>query len=1069
MGKKYYIYIVIFFLLLLPVTIIKAADLSDYFSVENIKICANDNCTSYYDENNGIEGSKRFAVKFDWYINSEVAIKDGDIIKVPFANEIETEDQTRFTCLGFSWSDIYDENSNKIGKWMMDGDESDRIITIKFSDSAVGKTSLRGTFITAKNIYGDFSYVDKVVHLTVGNKKSYFKINTLELVEINDGANTSVTSTSNNMVSLLISSPSASIKQLYDVNNYTDINSFSLYNDLYLEFPIPEYLNASIEKFLIRATIVSPVSLTEMKASGHKYTMNITSDFTEIYQNNGETYNDFKNRMKKFEYGFFNDGNNNTLIINYGSQPSLDKTYDYYAKLIDSSFSGPGDYFHSVGSFVTDSTMKDFFNKTFGNSNRIAGKVVLWGLSIKLKFPTVVVPTTKQVKSIWSWKDIDGNVRQQQVTNDIKLVVPSSIAALQGESKILLRDKDSKNEIVGVKIKLQKKNGDTFVDVDEAITDSTGVVLFRNLESGVYRYVQTSYLDHYKTNSFKMYSDASMNNVISEFEFDANSGNIIYATNEREKYKVTYKKGTHGTFDNQVYSDIPYGDSTPYFEPTGEDEWIFKGWNPDYELFVTDNATYTALWKKMVNVTTRYLELGTNNVLSEDVIDINDNDTNYETEKKEIENYEFVRVDGNTSGIRGEEDIVVTYYYKKKESNLNVKYLDCNTKREIANSTNEIVYYGDNYDADTYEANVIIPENYNRISANKTDNYKGVVDSDNINVEYCYNKKDSKLNTSITMTGTDKITKSKDKVSYQINYNTVFTDYIGEATIKIVDTLPYKIDVNESNLDGGVYDEDTKTITWNVNTNINSYENSEYNVTKNIELKYKNINLLEDVIVNNVSGKTEIENKNKEVTTHYNTYIDIKGTIVVKYLENNTNKELIDSITTTDNVGKEYEFVNKDIEGYRLVKKPTKEKEEYKEETQEFKFLYERIKYKITVTSNEGGNVTGDEEVYYNEDSKEDNIKIKANDNYYIKEIRINEKVIKIPENSKELTIPQFKNMMEDKKIEVVFDNVNEKVIVPNTLKKSMLIIFGIITLLGSMGIMLYILYSKEIVFKKHQ
>ena len=319
------------------------------------------------------------------------------------------------------------------------------------------------------------------------------------------------------------------------------------------------------------------------------------------------------------------------------------------------------------------------------------------------------------------------------------------------------------------------------------------------------------------------------------------------------------------------------------------------------------------------------------------------------------------------------------------------------------------------------------------------------------------------------MTGTDKITKSKDKVSYQINYNTLFTDYIGEATIKIVDTLPYKIDVNESNLDGGVYDEDTKTITWNVNTNINSYENSEYNVTKNIELKYKNINLLEDVIVNNVSGKTEIENKNKEVTTHYNTYIDIKGTIVVKYLENNTNKELIDSITTTDNVGKEYEFVNKDIEGYRLVKKPTKEKEEYKEETQEFKFLYERIKYKITVTSNEGGNVTGDEEVYYNEDSKEDNIKIKANDNYYIKEIRINEKVIKIPENSKELTIPQFKNMMEDKKIEVVFDNVNEKVIVPNTLKKSMLIIFGIITLLGSMGIMLYILYSKEIVFKKHQ
>ena len=278
MKKKYYFYVIIFFLVFLSFTVVKAADLSEYFNVDNIKICANDNCTSYYDEDNGVRGSNSFAVKFDWHISSDVAINDGDIIKIPFANETETEDQTRFTCLGFSWTDIYDENSNKIGKWMMEGNDSNRFITIKFSDSAVGKTSLRGTFITAKNIYGNYSYVDKIVHLTVGNKKSYFKIITKEHGEINDGVSILVISTSNNMASLLISSPGASIKQLYDVNNYTDINSFSIFNDLYLEVPIPEYLNASIENFLIRATIVSPVSLTEMKASGSKYTMNITSE-----------------------------------------------------------------------------------------------------------------------------------------------------------------------------------------------------------------------------------------------------------------------------------------------------------------------------------------------------------------------------------------------------------------------------------------------------------------------------------------------------------------------------------------------------------------------------------------------------------------------------------------------------------------------------------------------------------------------------------------------------------------------------------------------------------------------
>lgn len=106
-------------------------------------------------------------------------------------------------------------------------------------------------------------------------------------------------STSNNVAALLIISPSSTIKQLYDVNNYTDINSLSIFNDLYLEVPIPEYLNASIDAFLIRAIVVPPVLLAEMKASSVLYTMSVTSDFTEIYQNTGETYNDFKKRKNQ--------------------------------------------------------------------------------------------------------------------------------------------------------------------------------------------------------------------------------------------------------------------------------------------------------------------------------------------------------------------------------------------------------------------------------------------------------------------------------------------------------------------------------------------------------------------------------------------------------------------------------------------------------------------------------------------------------------------------------------------------------------------------------------------------
>ena len=653
------------------------------------------------------------------------------------------------------------------------------------------------------------------------------------------------------------------------------------------------------------------------------------------------------------------------------------------------------------------------------------------------------------------------------MTTDVKLVVPSSIATISEESKLLLRDIDSKTEIVGAKIKLQKKDGDSYVDVGEAITDSSGVVTFRNLESGVYRYVQTGYLDYYKNNSFKMYSDSNLSNVISTFEFDSSIGNIVYATNERERFSITYLPGEHGNFNDIIYSDILYGDVTPNYDATSSDGWLFKGWSPVKDLYVTENKTYTALWKKMVKVTTKYLEEQSNTPLLDDVIDIDENDTEYRTVKKDIDNYEFVRVEGVESGSRGENDIVVTYYYKKKESNLNIKYLDCSSRSEIASSTNLKLYYGDNYNSDNYEVNITIPNNYNRASANKTDNYKGIVSSDSINVEYCYNKKNSLINSSIAKSGTDTITTSKDKLSYQINYNTVFTDYIGEASITVVDTLPFKIDVNISNLDGGVYDDNNKTITWNINTTINSYENSEYKVTKNIELSYINIDATKDAMSNHVIGQTVIDGKTTTAETSYNSYIDIKGTINVSYVDD-SGKELLDKVTTTDKVGKTYELIEQNIEGYKIVNKPKEKIYEYKEEIQNLEYTYERIKYKIvTKALNEGGSITGDEEVYYGENSKENNINIEANDGYYISKITINDKEIKIPEKQTKLIIPNFIKMNEDKNINVEFKKYSTDIVVPNTLKNSILKTIGIIVVLFSIGFILYTLYKRKVIFNK--
>jgi len=62
--------------------------------------------------------------------------------------------------------------------------------------------------------------------------------------------------------------------------------------------------------------------------------------------------------------------------------------------------------------------------------------------------------------------------------------------------------------------------------------------------------------------------------------------------------------------------------------------------------------------------------------------------------------------------------------------------------------------------------------------------------------------------------------------TYNIKYNVAIREYIGDATLTIVDTLPYKIDEKASNLNEGIYNDENQTITWTIDLeNINTLEN----------------------------------------------------------------------------------------------------------------------------------------------------------------------------------------------------------------------------------------------------
>ena len=432
----------------------------------------------------------------------------------------------------------------------------------------------------------------------------------------------------------------------------------------------------------------------------------------------------------------------------------------------------------------------------------------------------------------------------------------------------------------------------------------------------------------------------------------------------------------------------------------------------------------------------------------------------YETNVANVpSNYELVSTPSNATGIITG-DTTVTYYYKLKEGVLKTKYLEDGTNKVLAPEQTKNVHFGDEYET---ESSSSIPQNY--ILKKTPDDYKGVISKPTTEVIYYYVKKDSNIVPTISKTGTEEITSSNSKVSYSINYKVDFTDYIDNVVITLTDKLPYKIDQAKSNLDGGTYNDSNQTITWTKEVDVNSYNKASEIITKNIEVVYKNINFKEKTIVNTIEGNIKGDGKNITVVDKHNTGVKIYGNIIVRYIDKETNKELLDPIKTSNLVGGEYILPeDASIEGYKLVSKPDIEKCEYKEGTQEIKYYYERIKVQVlTKVRGAGGTIEGNEVVYYGNDSTKDKIRIKASNNYYIDKVWINGKEIEVPKESTVLVISNFPKMTDNKLVEVSFKaKPTTTVVVPKTSSFIPALVMAFAALL--VGISSFIMYR---VFRK--
>ena len=253
------------------------------------------------------------------------------------------------------------------------------------------------------------------------------------------------------------------------------------------------------------------------------------------------------------------------------------------------------------------------------------------------------------------------------------------------------------------------------------------------------------------------------------------------------------------------------------------------------------------------------------------------------------EKYELASISGNPTGILTENETIVTYYYRVKDSaGVIVHHIDTDTKEQIVPDVmiplDGTGKYGDSY---TTEVSSKIPANYEYVA--RTDNWEGTMVDTLTEVTYEYRLVDPSItNQDISKTATASIDNPKAQIEYGITYTTTIENYIGRAQVTIVDTLPYKIDVAKSSLNGGTYDEETQTITWvELVDGIDTYTNSEsgnIEIHKTIKVVYQNMDVSKETIENNVYGKVKLftpEKTSEEVTGTATTNTEFKMDLAV--------------------------------------------------------------------------------------------------------------------------------------------------------------------------------------------
>ena len=217
---------------------------------------------------------------------------------------------------------------------------------------------------------------------------------------------------------------------------------------------------------------------------------------------------------------------------------------------------------------------------------------------------------------------------------------------------------------------------------------------------------------------------------------------------------------------------------------------------------------------------------------------------------------------------------------------------------------------------------------------------------------------DSKVEKESTLA---KITKADEIVPYTITYKGKIKEYMGDAVVKIVDELPFKLDLSKSNIMDGSYDDESKTITWTENlNNIDTHSNGdkEVEIKKEIKLVYKDLKISEEnlKVTNKVRAEISLKELNKKITENNTKEIpaEISSKVTVKYvLKSNRSMKLKEDKVITGHVGDAYQTTipnDIDQDAYEFVEVEGNENGKISQEEKVVTYLYKKKFGKVVVS-----------------------------------------------------------------------------------------------------------------------